>query len=118
MIFSVSESGHFQGYARLSKGSIHDPQVNWILPPHLSSKLLTKPFKLDWISKKDLPFNKVQHLLNSLNENKPVKIGRDGQVVKIQFYLIFFTINFFKRKLKPTVANHYVVYLKLIMKLI
>ena len=81
LIFSVSESGHFQGYARLSSEAKHDSQqVNWVLPPHLSAKSLSGVFKLDWVTKKELSFNKVQHLLNPWNENKPVKIGRDGQV--------------------------------------
>ena len=30
--------------------------------------------------RKDLSFNKTQHLYNPWNEGKPVKIGRDGQV--------------------------------------
>lgn len=30
--------------------------------------------------RRTLPFNKTLHLYNSWNENKPVKIGRDGQV--------------------------------------
>ena len=84
LIFSVSESGHFQGYARLSSEARYDSQqqIDWVLPPHLNAKSLSGLFKIDWISKKELPFNKVQHLLNLWNENKPVKIGRDGQVMK------------------------------------
>jgi hypothetical protein len=30
--------------------------------------------------RKELPFNRTQHLYNPWNEGKPVKIGRDGQV--------------------------------------
>ena len=30
--------------------------------------------------RKELPFMKTTHLHNPWNENKPVKIGRDGQV--------------------------------------
>ena len=30
----------------------------------------------------DLTFQKVQHLHNPWNENKPVKIGRDGQEIE------------------------------------
>jgi hypothetical protein len=30
----------------------------------------------------DLSFNKTQHLFNPWNEGKPVKIGRDGQVIQ------------------------------------
>jgi hypothetical protein len=36
-------------------------------------------FEIDWLSKHDLQFTKTLHLLNSWNENKLVKVGRDGQ---------------------------------------
>ena len=53
LIFSVSESGRFQGYARLASESRLDPdlQVNWILPPTLSARSLMGVFKIDWITK-------------------------------------------------------------------
>ncbi len=51
LIFSVKESGKFQGYARLCSSSDPRTHVDWVLPPHMSSTLLSSPFKLDWISK-------------------------------------------------------------------
>ena len=53
LIFSVAESGRFQGFARLASESRQDfdLQVNWILPPCLSAKALMGVFKLDWITK-------------------------------------------------------------------
>lgn len=53
LIFSVSESGRFQGYARLSSECKQDSdlQVNWVLPPTLSAKSLMGVFKIDWITK-------------------------------------------------------------------
>ncbi len=53
LIFSVSESGRFQGYARLSSECIRDDdlQVNWILPPTLSARSLNGVFKIDWVTK-------------------------------------------------------------------
>ena len=39
-------------------------------------------FKIDWICRKDLTFSKVIHLNNPWNDNKPVKIGRDGQEIE------------------------------------
>ena len=39
-------------------------------------------FKIDWICRKDLSFSKVIHLNNPWNDNKPVKIGRDGQEIE------------------------------------
>lgn len=81
LIFSVSESGRFQGYARLSSECSRedDLQVNWILPPNLSARALGGVFKIDWITKNDLFFTKCPHILNPWNENKQVKVGRDGQ---------------------------------------
>jgi len=83
LIYSVKESGKFCGLARLATESRRDgPRVPWILPPGLSAKALGGVFKIDWICKRDLPFTKVSHLHNPWNENKPVKIGRDGQEIE------------------------------------
>ena len=56
--------------------------MNWVLPPGLSARALGGVFKIDWVCKGDLNFNKVQHLYNPWNEGKPVKIGRDGQEIQ------------------------------------
>ncbi|OQR73361.1 YTH domain-containing protein 1-like [Tropilaelaps mercedesae] len=83
LIFSVKESGRFQGFARLSSESRHDvPPVNWVLPPGLTARALGGVFYIDWICRKELPFIKCQHLYNPWNEGKPVKIGRDGQEIE------------------------------------
>jgi len=82
LIFSVKESGKFQGFARLSSESRHDQSpVQWILPPGLSAKALGGVFALDWVNTNELSFNKTLHLFNPLNEGKPVKIARDGQEI-------------------------------------
>jgi len=83
LIFSVKESGKFCGLARLGTESRRDgTKVNWVLPPGLSARALGGVFKIDWVCKGDLNFNKVQHLYNPWNEGKPVKIGRDGQEIQ------------------------------------
>ena len=52
LIFSVRESGSFQGFARVNGSSIKDgPKINWVLPPGISAKALSGVFKLDWISR-------------------------------------------------------------------
>uniref|UniRef100_A0A146MG84 YTH domain-containing protein n=1 Tax=Schistosoma mansoni TaxID=6183 RepID=A0A146MG84_SCHMA len=48
----------------------------------MNTGLLSNPFRIKWISKSDLPFTKTGHLLNAWNEDKPVKIGRDGQEIE------------------------------------
>ncbi|PNF28522.1 hypothetical protein B7P43_G14621 [Cryptotermes secundus] len=83
LIFSVKESGKFAGVARLDCESRRDvPPISWVLPPGLSAKALGGVFKVDWVCRKELPFNKTQHLYNPWNEGKPVKIGRDGQEIE------------------------------------
>lgn len=65
-----------------------------------------------------LPFAKTSHLFNSWNENKPVKIGRDGQViVSIRLTLEYSSIIRFRR-LNHVVLKHYVVYFHRIHRLI
>ncbi|VDN98917.1 unnamed protein product [Rodentolepis nana] len=82
LIFSVRESGKFQGFARIASPPDSRLKINWVLPPRMNPDMLSHPFRLDWIIKHELPFNNVAHLTNSWNEGKPVKIGRDGQEIE------------------------------------
>ncbi|XP_072021604.1 LOW QUALITY PROTEIN: uncharacterized protein [Amphiura filiformis] len=83
LIFSVKESGKFQGYARMRTESRHDgPTMNWVLPHGMSRSVLGGVMKLDWITRHELPFPKCVQLFNAWNDNKPVKIGRDGQEIE------------------------------------
>ncbi|XP_038843360.1 YTH domain-containing protein 1-like isoform X1 [Salvelinus namaycush] len=80
LVFSVKESGKFQGFARLSSESHHGGSpIHWVLPAGMNAKMLGGVFKIDWICRRELPFTNTAHLSNSWNEHKPVKIGRDGQ---------------------------------------
>lgn len=82
LIFSVKESGKFCGFARLASEARSDvTPAPWILPRGLSG-CLKSTFQVQWINKTDLPFKHVQHLQNPWNENKPIKIGRDGQEIE------------------------------------
>lgn len=51
LIFSVRESGKFQGFARICASSDPRIRVNWVLPPRMNSSLLSSPFRIEWISK-------------------------------------------------------------------
>nr|XP_021331805.1 YTH domain-containing protein 1 isoform X1 [Danio rerio] len=83
LIFSVRESGKFQGFARLSSESHHGGSpIHWVLPAGMNAKMLGGVFKIDWICRRELPFTKTAHLANPWNEHKPVKIGRDGQEIE------------------------------------
>lgn len=88
LIFSVKESGRFQGFARLASMAEHGGEpVQWVLPPGLSSCPFGGVFRLDWICKNELSFNHTSHLYNPFNDNRPVKIARDGQVWTFCFCL-------------------------------
>ncbi|KAE8631036.1 hypothetical protein XENTR_v10001052 [Xenopus tropicalis] len=83
LVFSVRESGKFQGFARLSSESHHGGSpIHWVLPAGMNAKMLGGVFKIDWICRRELPFTKCVHLTNPWNEHKPVKIGRDGQEIE------------------------------------
>ncbi|KAJ8402074.1 hypothetical protein AAFF_G00373090 [Aldrovandia affinis] len=85
LIFSVRESGKFQGFARLSSESHHGGSpIHWVLPAGMNAKMLGGVFKIDWICRRELPFTKTAHLSNPWNEHKPVKIGRDGQEIEAE----------------------------------
>lgn len=80
LIFSVTGSGKFSGFARLaSKSNFGGPHVNWVAPPVLSKR---GAFKIDWISNSELPSYLVNHLFNPWNQGKNVKVGRDGQEIE------------------------------------
>lgn len=93
------------GMARLVSESRHDSHhVPWILPPGISQSQLGGIFKLDWLHKLvctslllllhfiflflsicmwyrgAVEFSVCMDLKNPWNDNKPVKISRDGQV--------------------------------------
>ncbi|VDM16768.1 unnamed protein product [Hydatigera taeniaeformis] len=83
LIFSVRESGKFQGFARLASPSDPRLHIDWVLPSsRMSVNVLSSPFRLDWVTKQELPFTSVSHLTNSWNDGKQVKIGRDGQEIE------------------------------------
>ncbi|XP_054712312.1 YTH domain-containing protein 1-like isoform X2 [Uloborus diversus] len=83
LVFSVKESGKFQGFARMASESRHDvPPIQWVLPPGLSARALGGVFRLDYVCRRELSFTKTQHLYNPWNEGKQVKIGRDGQEIE------------------------------------
>lgn len=83
LIFSVQQSGAFQGFARMvSESGPPDEPVPWVLPERLSSAALGGVFRVEWLCMKELNFNETRDLYNAFNNNKPVKVARDGQQVE------------------------------------
>jgi hypothetical protein len=75
LIFSVNSSGAFQGYARMVSGIGTKSSKIWVQDSTKWGGL----FYLEWMCVKEVGFAKVSHLVNPLNENKQVKVSRDGQ---------------------------------------
>jgi len=83
LIYSVKESGRFQGFARLASESRRDTApVAWVVPPGFDPRILGATFKVDWLNRKEVQFSQCTNLRNPWNENKEVKICRDGQEVE------------------------------------
>ncbi|KAK4666015.1 hypothetical protein QC763_407560 [Podospora pseudopauciseta] len=80
LFFSINQSGHFQGYARMTTApSSKIPRPCWMksLPWGTS-----EPFRLEWLSTTPLEFRRVRRVTNPLNEGLPVFVGKDGQEIE------------------------------------
>lgn len=83
LIFSVQQSGGFQGFARMTSESRETScPIPWVLPARLSNKSLGGVFTVEWLCTKELPFHRTHDLYNPFNNDKPVKVARDGQQVE------------------------------------
>ena len=83
LIFSVQQSGAFQGFARMiSEASPANRPVAWVLPPRLSNTPLGNTLRLEWLCSRELSFAETSDLYNPFNSNKPIKVARDGQQVE------------------------------------
>jgi hypothetical protein len=77
LIFSVNLSKHFQGFARMTSRIGGQYSNVWITESNTMG--WASSFQVEWIAIHELPFSETLHLHNSWNDNKPVKISRDGQ---------------------------------------
>eukprot|EP00971_Amphidinium_carterae_P129938 2574019-Amphidinium_carterae.1 len=73
LIFSVQQSGHFQGYAKMLS-PVGSARKNRIFPGFEG-----RHFDIRWLRLEDVSFSKVTNICNPWNEDKSVKISRDGQ---------------------------------------
>lgn len=72
LIFSVNKSGAFQGYARMRSSTGHSRGKD---PFNGFGRL----FDVEWLRLTDLEVREVQHLRNTLDDNRQVGFSRDGQ---------------------------------------
>ncbi|EIM91361.1 uncharacterized protein STEHIDRAFT_165688 [Stereum hirsutum FP-91666 SS1] len=48
------------------------------VPHHTDTKVLGRPFKVEWIKIDRLPFLRTRHLRNAWNHDRQIKVARDG----------------------------------------
>lgn len=77
LIFSVNSSQGFQGYARMASRIGSKTSSVW----EHNVEILGGLFHLEWLCNREVTFRSTDKLCNPLNENKPVKISRDGQEI-------------------------------------
>lgn len=83
LIFSVQQSGAFQGFAKMtSESQPNDRRMPWVLPERFNVKSLGGLFQVEWLCTKELAFTDTRDLCNPYNNNKPIKVARDGQQVE------------------------------------
>ncbi|SBT34584.1 YTH domain-containing protein, putative [Plasmodium ovale wallikeri] len=81
LIFSVNGSSKFCGYAIMQSKPGESKNNNVYF--YYDDKIFRgRNFDIQWIRVVDVLFQEVSHLKNSLNENKPIKVGRDGQEIE------------------------------------
>ncbi|KAH8879598.1 YTH-domain-containing protein [Thozetella sp. PMI_491] len=82
LFFSINKSKAFQGFARMSTAPSPDtPRPRWLSGMHWDT---TPPFRVEWLSMTEVGFQWIGHIKNTLNENRPVLVGRDGQEIEEQ----------------------------------
>eukprot|EP00850_Spirogloea_muscicola_P005407 SM000024S07869 [mRNA] locus=s24:956493:960574:- [translate_table: standard] len=81
LAFSVNETRHFQGVARMQTriGAIAQGPL-WKTATGMAQ--YGRNFAIKWLKMADLSFNKTQFLRNPYNDNMPVKVSRDCQEVE------------------------------------
>eukprot|EP01114_Cavostelium_apophysatum_P022633 TRINITY_DN8254_c0_g2_i2.p1 TRINITY_DN8254_c0_g2~~TRINITY_DN8254_c0_g2_i2.p1 ORF type:complete len:486 (+),score=90.93 TRINITY_DN8254_c0_g2_i2:78-1460(+) len=77
LIFSVNNSRHFQGYCKMISRIGKESSNAWTDTE--GGQPWGGVFRVEWKKLSDLPFTDTKHLKNPLNEDKEVKICRDGQ---------------------------------------
>lgn len=81
LIFSVNGSSKFCGYALMESRPGESKNKNVYF--YYDQKIFRgKNFDIQWIRIVDVPFSDVHSITNRFNENKSVKVGRDGQEIE------------------------------------
>jgi len=79
LIFSVNGSSRFSGFALMTSKPGESRCSKTVFNGTDGRPFPGRMFDIHWIRHHEVFFRECEHITNSLNENKPVKIGRDGQ---------------------------------------
>lgn len=77
LIFAVNNAKKFYGYARMDSMPHNSLSVGHF--GIMEQTFLAPCFRVSWINTRILPFDHLNGITNSLNDNLPVRISRDGQ---------------------------------------
>lgn len=71
--------GSYRPYKDIaSERPVGDIRETGDVPPHTNTKVLGRPFKVQWIKTDRLPFVRTRHLRNPWNHDRQIKVARDG----------------------------------------
>jgi hypothetical protein len=79
-LFRKANSYVLEHKARMATTPSPDtPRPRWIKSLQWDS---SPPFRIEWLSTTEIEFGHVRHLRNSLNNDLPVLVGKDGQEIE------------------------------------
>lgn len=83
LFFSVNHSSRFSGFAVMTSppGGLPELQGKSVFCGPDGSPFPGRLFGVYWVTTTELFFRDCEHLHNSFNEGKPIKVGRDGQEI-------------------------------------
>ncbi|GFE53251.1 YT521-B-like family protein, putative [Babesia ovis] len=81
LVFSINGSSKFIGYALMQSRPGQSKLKESVFYLANGQAFSGKQFDILWVRVVDLPFTQCSNLKNSLNDNKPVKVSRDGQQI-------------------------------------
>eukprot|EP01053_Blabericola_migrator_P008613 Blabericola_migrator_1__8612@NODE_450_length_8372_cov_59_228898_g352_i0_p4_GENE_NODE_450_length_8372_cov_59_228898_g352_i0NODE_450_length_8372_cov_59_228898_g352_i0_p4_ORF_typecomplete_len314_score51_96YTH/PF04146_15/2_2e36ADH_zinc_N/PF00107_26/0_16_NODE_450_length_8372_cov_59_228898_g352_i045865527 len=81
LVFSVNGSGKFFGYALMVSRPGECSVRRSVFTGPDGQPFPGNQFHVQWINTREMSFKYFEHITNELNENKPVKVGRDGQQI-------------------------------------
>ncbi|KEY65891.1 hypothetical protein S7711_09398 [Stachybotrys chartarum IBT 7711] len=84
LLFSVNQSGAFQGYARMTSAPRSDLKMPAWMAGTTMEHRMGDPFRVEWLNTDTTDYRGFAHITNPLNEGSLVFKGRDAQEVSAE----------------------------------